>query len=148
MTRTFAEILILIPSTLTTGYLMFVATVLQRVMNELDEATFGRFVPLLLRKATRSVYAIASSSVTFVAMIPYFFFYGFQHWWFTAGLVFFVLSSVAGKLLNLPIYGRIAASGSGDVARLRKERRKLQTANWVRALLCLVSTVLMVIQFA
>jgi hypothetical protein len=58
------------------------------------------------------------------------------------------LSSVAGKLLNLPIYGRIAASGSGDVARLRKERRKLQTANWVRALLCLVSTVLMVIQFA
>jgi hypothetical protein len=148
MTRTFAEILILIPSTLTTGYLMFVATVLQRVMNELDEATFGRFVPLLLRKATRSVYAVASSSVTFVAMIPYFLFYGFQHWWFTAGLVFFVLSSVAGKLLNLPIYGRIAASGSGDVARLRKERRKLQTANWVRALLCLVSTVLMVIQFA
>jgi membrane protein CcdC involved in cytochrome C biogenesis len=57
MTRTFAEILILNPSTLTTGYLMFVATVLQRAMNELDEATFGRFV-LLLRKATRSVYAV------------------------------------------------------------------------------------------
>jgi hypothetical protein len=148
MTQTFAEVLILIPSTLTTGYLMFVATVLQRVMNELDEATFGRFVPLLLRKATRSVYAVVSSSITFVAMIPYLIFYGFQHWWFTAGLAFFVLSSVAGKLLNLPIYNRIAALGYDDVAKLKEERRKLQTANWVRALLCLVSTVLMVIQFA
>jgi hypothetical protein len=82
---------------------MFVAIVLQRVMNELDKATFGRFVPLLLRKATRSIYPILSSTITFVAMIPYFLFYGFQHWWFTAGLVFFVLSSVAGKLLNLSI---------------------------------------------
>jgi hypothetical protein len=58
------------------------------------------------------------------------------------------LSSVAGKLLNLPIYSRITALGSGDVAQLKEERRKLQTANWVRALLCFVSTVLMVIQFA
>ena len=148
MTQTFAEVLILIPSTLTTGYLMFVATVLQRVMNDLDEATFGRFVPLLLRKATRSVYAVVSSSITFVAMIPYFIFYGFRHWWFTAGLVFFVLSSVAGKLLNLPIYSRIAALGSDDVAPLKEERRKLQSANWVRTLLCFVSTVLMAIQFA
>lgn len=49
----------------------------QRVMNDLDEATFGRFVPFLLRKATTSVYAIVSSSITFVAMIPYFIFYGF-----------------------------------------------------------------------
>jgi hypothetical protein len=148
MTRTFAEILILIPSTLTTGYLMFVATVLQRVMNELDEATFGRFVPLLLRKATRSVYAVNSSTITFVAMIPYFLFYSFQHWWFTAGLGFFVFLSVAGKVLNLPIYGRIAALGGDDVAQLKKERRKLQTANLVRALLCLVSTARMAIQFA
>src|SRR5215211_1133657 len=72
MTQTFAEILILFPSTLTTGYLMFVPAVLQRTTNELDEATFGRFVPLLLRKATSSVYAVVSSSITFVAMIPYF----------------------------------------------------------------------------
>jgi len=41
LSQTFAEILILIPSTLTTGYLMFVAAVLQRVMNDLDEATLS-----------------------------------------------------------------------------------------------------------
>lgn len=148
MTQTFAEILILIPSTLNTGYLMFIATVLQRVLNDLDEPSFGRFMPLLYRHATRSVYAVTSSSITFVAMIPYFIFYGFHHWWFIAGLLFFVLSSVAGKLLNLPVYSRIAALGSSDVTALSEERRKLQTANWVRASLCLVSTILMVIQFA
>ena len=148
MSQTFAEILILIPSTLTTGYLLWIATVLQRVLNDLDEPSFGRFMPLLYRRAIRSVYAVTSSSITFVAMIPYFIFYGFHHWWFLAGLLFFVLSSVAGKLLNLPVYSRIAALGSSDVAALLEERRKLQTANWVRALLCLVSIILMVIQFA
>jgi hypothetical protein len=65
-------------------------------MNELDEATFGRFVPLLLRKATRSAYAVISSSITFAAVIPYFIFYGFQHWWFTADLIFFILCCRVG----------------------------------------------------
>jgi len=81
-------------------------------------------------------------------MIPYFIFYGFHHWWFIAGLIFYILSSTAGKILNLPVYSRIDALGSSDVIQLKEERRKLQTANWVRAVLCLVSTVLMVIQFA
>jgi hypothetical protein len=54
----------------------------------------------------------------------------------------------ASSILNLPVYSRIAALGSSDVAALSQEHRKLQTANWVRALLCLISTILMVIQFA
>jgi hypothetical protein len=49
MTQTFVETLILIPSTLTTGYLMWIATVLQRVLNEMDELSFGRFMPLFHR---------------------------------------------------------------------------------------------------
>lgn len=148
MTQAFVEVLILTPSTLTTGYLLFIAIVIQRVMNELDESTFRRFVMLLVQKATRSIYLVVSSSITFVAMIPYFIFYGLQHWWFSAGLFFFVLSSIAGKILNLPVYSRIAALGSSDLVQLHQERQKLQTANWVRALLCLISTILMVIQFA
>jgi hypothetical protein len=50
MTQMFAELLILIPSTLFSGYVMFVTTVLQMVMNALDEATFRRFVLLLVKK--------------------------------------------------------------------------------------------------
>ncbi|GHO99722.1 hypothetical protein KSF_097700 [Reticulibacter mediterranei] len=148
MTQTFVEALILIPSTLTTGYLMWIATVLQRVLNDIDESSFGRFIPLLYRHAIRSVYTVFTSSITFVAMIPYFIFYGFNHWWFIAGLLFFVLSSVAGKLLNLPVYSRISALGSDEVTQLKQERQKLQTANLVRAWLCLISTILMMLQFA
>ncbi|MGH7882942.1 MAG: hypothetical protein ACREN8_08565 [Candidatus Dormibacteraceae bacterium] len=148
MTQSFAEILILIPSTLTAGYLLWISTVLQRVMNDLDEATFGRFMALLYRRGIRSTYAIVSSSITFVAMIPYFIFYGFHHWWFIAGLIFFMVSSIAGKILNLPVYNRILALGSSDVAQLKEERRRLQIANMVRATLCFVSIVLMAIQFA
>jgi hypothetical protein len=148
MTQTFVETLILIPSTFTTGYLMWIATVLQRVLNEMDELSFGRFMPLLYRHGIRSVYAIVSSTITFIAMIPYFIFYGFNHWWFIAGLLFFVLSSIAGKLLNLPVYNRISALGSNEVTQLKQERQKLQTANLVRAWLCLISTILMLLQFA
>src|SRR5689334_830181 len=154
MTQTFAEILILIPSALTTGYLVWIADVLQQIMNDLDEASFGRFMPLLYKHGIGSAYSVVSSSITFVAMIPYFIFYGFNHWWFIAGLVFFLLSSTAGKILNLPIYYRLLALAKRDLSQpdvaqqLREDRRKLQTANWVRALLCLVSTILMVLQFA
>jgi hypothetical protein len=147
MSQAFAEAVIWVPSALTTGYLLFVATVLQGVMNDLDEATFARFLPLLYRRATRSVYAISSSTIAFIAMIPYFIVYRFHHCWFVAGLVFFTLSSVAGKVLNLPVYARVAELGPDDAAALREQRRRLQTANIVRAALCLVSTVLMTIQF-
>ncbi len=147
MSETQAELLILIPTVLSTGYLLFIATDLQAVMNALDEATFQRFVPLLVRKATRSFYAVVTGTVTFVALIAYLIFFGFNHWRYIIGLFFFVVSSVAGKLLNLPAYARITALSEGDAPQIRAERLRLQTANWVRALLCLVSIILMSVQF-
>jgi hypothetical protein len=156
MTQTFAEILILIPSTLHAGLVFFVACVLQPIMNKLDEATFGHFVALLYRQATTSVYEVASSTITFVAMIPYLIFYGFHHWWFIAGLFCFLLASTVGKMVKLPVYKKVTAidsSGkatidSGEKAALAEERRKLQAGNWLHALSCLVYLVLMVIQFS
>ena len=147
MTRTLAEVLLLIFTTLCAGYVMFVATVLQPVMNELDEAAFGRFVPSLYRHATRSVYAVGSSTLPFVAMIPYFIVYRLEHPWFVAGLACFTLASIMSKIMNLPVYGRIAALRSDEVAKLGEERRKLQTANNVRAVISLASVILMAIQF-
>ncbi|GHO46228.1 hypothetical protein [Ktedonospora formicarum] len=147
MTQTLAEILILVPSVLTTGYLIWIADVLQSIMNDMDEPTFGRFMHLLYKRGISSAYAIVSSTITMIAMIPYFIFYGFNHWWFIAGLFAFILSSVAGKLLNLPVYKRILALDNGAITALAEERWKLQTANWVRSLICLASIVLMVVQF-
>lgn len=50
MTHVFAELLILIPSTLFSGYVLFVTTLLQMVLYALDEATFKRFVSLLVKR--------------------------------------------------------------------------------------------------
>jgi len=148
MTRTLAEALLLIFTTLSAGTVTFVATVLQPAMNDLDEAAFARFLPSLYRHAVRSVYAVGTSTVPFVAMIPYFIVYKVEHPWFVAGLACFTLASTASKIMNLPIYRRVAELKSDEVAKLREERRKLQGANHVRALISFVSVLLMAVQFA
>lgn len=114
----------------------------------MDEVAFRRFVPLLVRTATRDAYAIAAGSVTFVAVIPYFVVYGATHGWYTAGIAVFVLSSVLGKVLDLPAYQRIEALTERDAVQLRVERRRLQRANWVRVLLCAAAVLLMVVEFS
>jgi hypothetical protein len=107
MTRAIAEILILIPSVLYTGYLLFIAGVVQNVMNKMDEATFQHFLNLLDKTAMKSPYAIITGTLTFIGMFPYFIFYGFNNWWYTAGLIVFLIASIISKRLNLPIYKRV-----------------------------------------
>jgi len=148
MTQTFAEILLLVPSVLSTGFLIFIAGVIQGVMNDLDEATFHRFLQLLDRHAMRSPYAITVSSITFVGMVPYWIFYGFHNWWFSAGLILYIVASIVSKSFNLPIYKRIFALEGSDTARLSEERHKLQRANLLRATIQSASIVLMVIGVA
>ena len=95
----------------------------------------------------RSPYAIGVSSITFVGMVPYFIYYGFSNRWFTAGLALWVITSIVSKSTALPIYARVEAIESSDAARLNEERRKLQTANRLRATLSLASVFLMVVGF-
>ena len=156
MTQTFAEILLLVPTALSAGFIMFVAGVIQGVMNDVDEATFKRFLTELVKHALRSPYAITVASITFVGMIPYWIFYGFSNWWFTAGLILWVVTSTVSKYTTIPIYTRVTglaitgfkkvpAIESNDVTHLREERRKLQKMNILRAALSFATVVLMVI---
>jgi hypothetical protein len=147
MTQTFVEILLLVPTALGAGFVIFVAGVIQGVMNDLDEAAFKRFLTLLKTRALRSPYAIGVSSITFVGMVPYFIYYGFSNRWFTAGLALWVITSIVSKATALPIYARVEALESSDVSRLNEERRKLQIANIGRSTLSFASVVLMVIGF-
>jgi hypothetical protein len=87
------------------------------------------------------------SSITFLGMIPYFIFYGVSNRWFTAGLVIWVIASIVSKATALLIYARVDVIEASAVALLKEERRKLRTANIVRASLSFVSVVLMVIGF-
>ena len=148
MTQKRFEMLILIPSTLCTGFLLFIAGVVQKVMNGLDEATFQSFLKLLTRTAERSPYAIGTSTIPFVAALPYFIRYRLSNLWFSAGIIVFTLASVVSKIMVLPVYKRVPEIDSAEAARLSEERHKLQTANRVRATIQAVSTVLMIIGFA
>jgi hypothetical protein len=146
-TQTLVEILLLVPTAFCAGFVVFIAGVIQGVMNDLDEAAFKRFLTLLHTRALRSPYAIGVSSITFLGMIPYFIFYGVGNRWFTAGLVMWVIASIVSKATALPIYARVDAISASDAAQLREERRKLQRANILRAALSSASVVLMVFGF-
>lgn len=145
MTRAFAEILLLVPSALSTGFLLFIADVIQKVMNDMDEAGFHKFMKMLEKRAIRSPYAIVVSSITFLGMIPYWIIFGFENWWFSAGLILYVIASVISKSFNLPIYKRIFALQETDTVQLGIERKKLQGANMLRALIQTASVALMVV---
>jgi hypothetical protein len=145
MTRAFAEILLLVPSVLCTGFLLFIADVIQKVMNDMDEAGFHRFLLMLDKRAIRSPYAVGISTITFLGMIPYWIIYGFENWWFSAGLILYLIASIVSKSVNLPIYKRIFALQDSDTQQLNTERKKLQGANRLRGLIQLASIVLMVV---
>jgi hypothetical protein len=145
MTQQLFEFLLFIPATLCTGFLLFIAGVIQKVMDDVDEAAFQRFLNLLSKHAMRSPYAISSSTITFAGAFPYFKRYRLSNPWFTSGMVVYTLASVVSKSLNLPIYKRVAALDSSDSARLGEERRKLQRANKVRAAVQSASIALMAV---
>jgi len=145
MTQNFAEILLMVPAALCTGFVMFIAGVVQGIMDDVDEAMFKRILTELYGHAVKSPYAVGTASITLVGMIPYFMVYGCGNRWFTAGLILWVVTSIVSKVTNLPIYGRVIALDSGEAVRLREERRKLHGANILRAALSFISVVLMVI---
>ncbi len=148
MTQQFTEILLLFVSTLATGFLIFIADVVQKVMNDLDTKSFHFFMKRLDIRAVHSAYAVGISTITFVGMIPYWIIFGFHNGWFSAGLIVFTIASVISKSFNLPIYKRIFALESTDEAQLMIERSKLEKANWLRASIQTISVILMVIGLA
>lgn len=148
MTREFAEMLIVVATTIEAGLLLFISEVVQRVMNEMEPAHFRRFLGRLEHFAMRSPTVLAGSLLTTLAAIPYFIFFGFGNWWFVAGIIVWFAAAVASKMFNAPIYKRVAGLHDADIAELQELRRRLRLANAVRALTTLASVVLMVIGLA
>lgn len=146
MTRAFTEILILVINAFSADYLAYVAGVIQKVMNDMDEATFQRFTKQIHKAMQRSTYAIITATLPKVAFIPYFIIFGFSNWWFTAGAIVAVAASTfVSKPIILPTYQKIYISlESSDTVELQEWRRKLQTWNRFRAALQFVSVILMV----
>ena len=147
MTQTSAETLILTINALGAGILLFVAGVIQKLMNDMDAPTFKWFLNKLGKTAMSNPFAVTIATLPLIVAIPYFLFYGFNHWWFTAGFIFWVIGSVITKVINMPVYRWVGNPKNNNPEELSTQRRKLGLANNLRAWITLASVVLMAFQF-
>jgi hypothetical protein len=147
MTQSVAEVFILAINALGAGLLMFVAGVVQKIMNELDELEFKRFLNQLDKAAMSDPFAVTIATLPIIAAVVYFLAFGFGHWWFTAGILMWLVGGTVTKVTNMPIYHWVADPNNTDQEELGKQRHKLQLANNARAWLTLGSVALMACQF-
>jgi hypothetical protein len=147
MNETTAEILILAINALGAGILLFIAGVLQKIMNDMDEATFKNFVNALDRTAMSNPFAVTVATLPIIAAVLYFPVYGFDHWWFSAGLIVWLIGSAITKITNMPVYKWLGDPNNTDPEQLRQKRRTLRLGNNWRAWVTFVSVVLMACQF-
>ena len=81
-------------------------------------------------------------------MIYYFVAFGFNRWWFTAGIVAWIIGSAITKVTHLPIYQWVGQPENVDPDQLRKRLHTLALGNAWRAWLTLLSVALMACQFS
>ncbi len=147
MNEATAEILILAINALGAGVLLFIAGVLQKLMNDMDVATFKRFVNALDRTAMTNPFAVTVATLPLIAAVLYFPVYGLGHWWFSAGLIAWLIGSAITKITNMPVYKWLGDPNNNDPEELQKKRHTLQLGNNLRAWVTFASVVLMACQF-
>jgi hypothetical protein len=144
MTRTFAEILLFASLAMNAALLLFIAGVLRKVMNDMDESALTQFVVSLVRHSKKSLFMVITLNLPFLGAIPYFYFYGFSNRWLLAGLALWLVAGAIGKAMKLPLYKAIEV---GEEAQLRALRRTLNTGNVLQAVLNSVAVVLAAVPF-
>ena len=147
MTQTLAEILLFALVAINAALLIFIAGVLRKVMNDMDEPVFKHFVGSLVRHSCKSPFMITILNIPAIAAIPYFYYYGFGNRWIIAGLALWLIGGLVSKAIKVPIYKSVAGLQSDDRVRLGKERIKLNTGNILQAILNCVAAFVMMIAF-
>jgi hypothetical protein len=139
MTRSLAESLLIALLATNAGLLAFIAGVLRKVMNDMDDSQFKQFVTSLVHHSKKSPFMIAILNVPLFAAIPYFYKYRFENRWLFAALAIWLIAGTIGKIMKLPVYKAIEMR---DGIKLREQRAKLNVANTLQALLNSLAVVL------
>jgi hypothetical protein len=116
-------------------------------MNDMDGPAFKHFLGSLYYHSARSPFMHTVLTIPFLGAIPYFYFYGFSNRWITAGLALWLVAGSISKVIKVPIYKRVAAIESDDVAQLSKERKRLNGGNLLQSILNFVAAALMAVAF-
>lgn len=147
MTQNLGEILLFTLVAINAALLVFIAGVLRKVMNDMDEAEYRHFAGSLVRHSTKSPFMITVLTIPAIAAIPYFYFYGFGNLWITAGLALWLMAGFISKAIKVPAYKVLAGLQKNDVIQLAKLRKKINFGNMFQAFLNSVATIIMVIAF-
>ena len=99
--------------------LIFIAGVLRKVMNDMDNSTFTHFVRSLVLHSKWSPFMEITLNIPAVGAIPYFYFFGFENRWLTAGLALWLAAGLVSKMIKVPVYRMIETVGRGDEVDLR-----------------------------
>jgi hypothetical protein len=145
--QTLSEILLFVSVATNAALLIFISGVLRKVMNDVDEPAFEHFLGSLSRHSARSPFMHTVLTIPFLGAIPYFYFYGFSNRWITAGLAFWMVAGCISKMIRVPIFKTVAVLESGDVARLGRERQKLNAGKMLQAILNFVAADLLTVAF-
>ena len=106
--------------------MLFVSGVVQKMMNGMEPLEFKKFANVLGRTAMSDPLAVTIATIPIFAVIYYFVAFGFNHWWFTAGIAAWMIGSAITKVTNLPIYqwvGLTPGSYGRSVTRSRSGTR-------------------------
>lgn len=144
MTKTLAEVLLLASLAINAALLIFLAGVLRKVMNDMDDPQFKQFVVSLVRHSKKSPFMVTVLMIPFFGAIPYFYFYGFANWWLVAALALWLVAGAIGKAMKLPIYRAVETAKAIKVG---EQRRKLNAGNMLQAILNSLAALLALVPF-
>ncbi|MBN9074129.1 MAG: hypothetical protein J0H34_21525 [Rhizobiales bacterium] len=147
MEQNTAEVLIVVINAIGAGILIFVARVLQPMMNAMDPDTFRSFLNALNRHAMRDPFSVTIATLPLIAFVAYLAGYGVGHLWFVAGFVAWIIGSAITKIINLPIYNSVGQSARIPPESLRRYYARLNIGNSLRAWITFLSVILMSCQF-
>jgi hypothetical protein len=145
MSQRLAETLLFGLVAVNAGLLVFIAGVLRKVMDDMDEPAFQQFVGSLFRHSSRSPFMLTILTLPFIGSIPYFYFWGCKNLWITSGLALWFVTGCIAKIIKVRVYTMAAASPDG--VGLEGERRRLYFGNTLQAILNLAAAALMTVAF-
>lgn len=147
MTKALAEILLFGSLAFNACLMIFIAGVLRKTMNDMDESAFRSFLVSLVRHSKKSPFMFAVFNIPFLGAIPYFYFYGFGNRWLLAALVIWLVAGSIAKSIKYPIYKLVARLDDSNGAELRENLRRMNAANIMQAFMNSIASILALVPY-
>ncbi|WP_019498585.1 hypothetical protein [Pseudanabaena sp. PCC 6802] len=136
------KISFLLLSSLFTGIVIFLSTVLRGTFNALTEAQYYSFYSEIIVRGRKSVVINTIVSVPILIFAAYLL-YGFRNSFFITGSLLYISGSfVASIIINEPAYAQLLKMDINDRAEIIKIRGLLNKGNITRAVLSLFGILL------